>query len=75
MELAVLVWIICGMCASYVASERGNSGCLWFGLGGLFGPFGLIAAFASGEVAKCPTCLKSINPKASKCHEREKLHA
>jgi hypothetical protein len=45
--LAVMFWVICGIAAAFVASSRNANGCLWFGLGILFGPFGL--AFSLGE--------------------------
>lgn len=47
-ELLFILWIVCGACTAYVASQRGASGCLWLFLGFCFGPFALVAAFASG---------------------------
>ena len=60
-------WIFCGIGAGYVASQRGADGCLWFGLGVLFGPFGLAAAFVAGQNVKCLCCQKRIHPEAEKC--------
>jgi hypothetical protein len=67
MGLAIIIWIFCGIAASFVAQARGASGCLWFGLGGLFGPFGLAFAFLAGTDAKCHACRKHIHPQATKC--------
>jgi len=41
MELIVL-WLIFGIVCAVVASGKGKSGCLWFFLGVLLGPIGLI---------------------------------
>jgi hypothetical protein len=67
MELAIVVWIFCGIGAALVAQSRGANGCLWFGLGVLFGPFGLAFAFASGTDRKCPRCRERVHPKATRC--------
>lgn len=68
MEIAILIWIVCGIAAAKIASDRGASGCLWFGLGMLFGPFGLAFSFAAGNsLWKCPVCRKSIREDALKC--------
>ena len=66
MEIAILVWIICGIAAAVTASNRGASGCLWFGLGVLFGPFGLAFSFMAGNNRKCPACRKNIDEQATK---------
>lgn len=65
--LWLAVWIFCGIGAGFVATSRGSSGCLWFGLGVAFGPFGLAAAFLAGERRRCPYCMKDIHPSATKC--------
>jgi hypothetical protein len=67
MLLAILIWIFCGIGAAFVAQSRGASGCLWFGLGMLFGPFGLAFAFAAGTDRKCPHCHERIHPEAMRC--------
>jgi len=41
MEIPILVWIVCGIAAGFMASGRGSGWCLWFGLGFLLGPFAL----------------------------------
>ena len=38
MEIFILLWVVCGIGAAVVASNRGASGCLWFGLGVLLHP-------------------------------------
>ncbi len=50
MEFVILFcWIVCGVGASLIANSKGASGCLWFGLGILLGPLGLILAMFSGS--------------------------
>jgi hypothetical protein len=68
MEIAILIWIVCGIATAFVASNRGADGCLWFGVGVLFGPFGLAFAFAAGApTMECPRCRKRIATHATKC--------
>ncbi len=59
------IWLVCGIAAAVVASNRGANGCLWFGLGLLFGPIGLALAFANGR--RCPHCASRISTKALVC--------
>jgi hypothetical protein len=66
MEIVVLVWIICGIASGVIASDRHASGCLWFGLGVLFGPFALAASFFAGGRG-CPKCKSSIPENATRC--------
>lgn len=68
MEIVILIWIVCGIAAAVIASNRGADGCLWFGLGILFGPIGLAIAFtAGGDQRKCPYCQSSIHAQAIRC--------
>lgn len=67
MEIAILIWIVCGIAAGVIASNRGGSGCLWFGLGILFGPFGLLFAFMAGDDRKCPHCKRGVAEGATRC--------
>ena len=65
MEL-FLLWFILGMVAALIADRKGGSGCLWFILGFLFGPFALIAAlFVTGK--RCPYCKKGVHVDATVC--------
>lgn len=66
-EIAILIWLACGVVAAMIAQSRGGSGCLWFGLGVLFGPFGLLFSFASGSDRKCPHCQSRIHLQATRC--------
>ncbi len=44
----IFVWALCGAAAAMIASGKGRSGCGWFVLGFLLGPFGILfAAIAS----------------------------
>lgn len=65
--LIIAIWLLFGVGASYVASNRGANGALWFFLGMLFGPLGLAMAFASGSSRRCPFCCERIHPNATKC--------
>jgi hypothetical protein len=63
----VLLWILCGgVAAAMIAQNRGNSAGLWFIVGALFGPFGILFAFLSSG-RTCPYCRSSIHPQATKC--------
>lgn len=42
-----LIWLLFGLASAMAASSRGRSGCGWFVLGVLLGPFGLIFALLS----------------------------
>lgn len=69
MEVLV-IWILFGVVAAVVATNKGWSGCGWFARGALLGPFGFILslvvpknqpeiereAIDSGGMKKCPYC-------------------
>ena len=40
----ILIWIFCGIVCSMIAKGKGRSGCAWFALGILFGPFAFVVA-------------------------------
>lgn len=65
MELLAIFWLLFGIVSAIIASGRGNSGCLWFGLGVLLGPIGVVLAFTTG--ATCERCRKRISSKAEVC--------
>jgi len=77
----VALWLIFGLVAGLVASNRGNafsSGCLW---GVFLGPLGLVIValqtpdatdverrqVVSGHSRKCPFCAELIKPEARVC--------
>lgn len=70
----VLGWFACGILGAVVAGAKGGAeiGCL---LGALFGPLGVIAAFAVDCRAKCPDCQTRLNGEPKICPQcRRELH-
>jgi uncharacterized C2H2 Zn-finger protein len=81
MEIGVLAWLLFGVVSAVVARKKGRSGCVWFGLGVLLGPFGLLLAFAAspgeGQVIapseppsplkKCPSCGELMRQDEARC--------
>lgn len=81
MEILLIVWVLFGIAAAMVMSNKGRSGCGGFALGFLLGPIGLIIALvlqkdhktleskavSSGDMRKCPQCAELIRREARKC--------
>lgn len=79
--LVLILWIVFGIIAAVIASEKGRSGCGGFALGVLLGPFGILwallmrrdqaniddTALKSGEMKKCPACTELVRVEATKC--------
>jgi hypothetical protein len=77
----VIIWILFGIVSAALASSKGRSGCGFFLLGILLGPFGLIMAaiasknqpkidqevLAAGQSKKCPFCAELIRIEAVVC--------
>jgi cytochrome c oxidase assembly factor CtaG len=61
----IFIWFLCGITAVTVAIHREASPRLWFVIGFLLGPIGLILALTSGVT--CPHCGKRIGTNAVAC--------
>jgi hypothetical protein len=59
------LWCACGIIAAIIASPRGKSGSLFFLLGFLLGPFGILIALSEGK--PCPACRSRISDEAKVC--------
>src|SRR5665213_1862846 len=82
MVVALVIWLLFGIISASVASGKGQSGCLGFALGVLFGPIGLIIVLVMGSNVPssvrnadviqgpsrvCPYCQSYIPVSASVC--------
>lgn len=68
----IVVWIFCGIVSALIANSRGRSGCAWFLLGILLGPFGFAVALlpsikTSDWTKKCPKCAENVKLEAQIC--------
>lgn len=62
----MLLWLLSGLTAGFIASNKGSSFVLWFALGILLGPFGVVfSLFAGGK--RCPKCMSKIHKDATRC--------
>lgn len=80
MEYALL-WFLFGVVCSAIATSRNRSGCGWFLLGCIFGPFALVVAALPSlkpvvapapyhdpdECVRCPDCRELVRWDARKC--------
>ncbi|CCQ09294.1 hypothetical protein PALB_1310 [Pseudoalteromonas luteoviolacea B = ATCC 29581] len=77
----IFLWAICGVVAAIIASGKGLGAGLWFVIGLLLGPFGVLCslfvsknneklqnqALAVGELKKCQFCAELIKGEANIC--------
>lgn len=61
----LIIWALFGVATAIVASGRGESAGLWFFLGVLLGPLGLLLSFRTGR--QCSACQSRIHRKAKVC--------
>lgn len=77
----VLIWLLCGIVAAVIYSNKGRSGISAFLVGILFGPIGVILALVTpadtasqerkavqgGAMKKCPNCAELVKADANVC--------
>ena len=66
MHIIFLIWIGCAFLAAFIAGRRNAAG-TGLVLGAIFGPVGVIAAFAADGRQKCPACQERIQNFARSC--------
>ena len=71
MELAIIIGILFGIGSALIANSRGANAHLWFMIGFLVGPFGLLfALLLCGQ--QCPHCKSRIHQDATVCPKCQK---
>jgi len=77
----LITWVLIGLVSAIIAARKGHSGCGWFVLGILFGPFSLVFALLvprnpalsarmtlQGKARRtCPHCAEQIRSEAVRC--------
>ena len=75
MEILCL-WLLFALFSAWIAGKKGRSSFAWFLIGFLFGPFGLLVAFAPSihnqqptpkTHLKCPECAEFVLKEAKVC--------
>jgi double zinc ribbon protein len=68
MEFGFGLWLVFAITTAVVANSRGASGCLWFLIGALLGPIGLVlAVIVAKPDGRCPFCREAIDSRAVRC--------
>lgn len=61
------IWLFCAIAAGMIGARKGQA-MLWFTVGFLFGPFGVLFALLSkGKRKPCPYCKELIHKEAAVC--------
>ena len=71
MEEYLFAWILCGLGAAIIASNRGEKVGQWVFIGVFLGPIGVVLALLGGR--RCPHCQSKVHLRAEvcpKCHEK-----
>ena len=78
----IVIWFLCGVASMMIANNKGRSGCGWFLLGVLLGPFGILFALIASSVqptpidpeaptsethVRCPECRELVRRDARRC--------
>lgn len=52
--MLLAIWLLFGAASAMIASKKGRSGCSWFLVGMLLGPFGILFAFVASDERATP---------------------
>ncbi len=64
MEMLIL-WLLFGIVCAMISTSKGRSGCGWFLLGVLIGPFAIVVAVLPSKIPPQPIQVVTTDPPAS----------